>query len=91
MSKRATETDDGDDPINWRQTTTGVTIYDEDDPDAWIHVDFEAGISPEHRLFMICEACGAVFAQRGKPGNGTVCGDCGAAYDHDRRESAARE
>lgn len=90
MSNRGTRTEGDDEPINWRQTNAGVKIYDETNPDAWISVEFEAGVPPERRLFMICEECGGVFAQRGKPGNGTVCGDCGATYEHDRCESIER-
>ncbi len=83
MSERATRSTEAEgEAINWRQTSTGVTIYDEGNPDAWVHMEFTAGIPPERRLFMICPECGGVFAQRGKPGNGTVCGDCGATYDH---------
>mgnify|MGYP000209315648 CR=1 FL=1 len=72
----------GDHAINWRQNSSGVTIYEEGNPDAWIRAEFEAGIPPAHRLFMICGECGAVFAQRSKPGNATVCGDCGTTFDH---------
>jgi hypothetical protein len=87
MSNRGQGTSEvGYDAINWRQTTTGVTIYDESNSDAWVHMEFEAGVPPESRLFMICTECGAVFAQRGKPGRGTVCGECGTTYDHDRRD-----
>ena len=83
MSKRGLEAVDTDeDPINWRQDGADVTLYDERNRDAWIQVTFEAGVSPEHRLFMICDDCGAVFAQRTKPGHSTVCGDCGATFDH---------
>ncbi|ELY75662.1 hypothetical protein C488_09634 [Natrinema pellirubrum DSM 15624] len=83
MSEReSAAVDRGDSPVNWRQTGSGVTLYEEGNADAWIHAEFEAGIDPEHRLFMICDECGAVFAQRSKPGNGTVCGDCGTAFDH---------
>lgn len=69
--------------INWRGTDSGVTLFEEGNPEAWIHAEFEAGVAPEHRLFMICDECGAVFAQRVKPGKGTGCGDCGATFDHD--------
>lgn len=85
MSKRgrhAVETDDQ--PINWRQRGADVTLYDEGNPDAWIQMTFEAGVPPEHRLYMICDECGAVFAQRTAPGHGTACGDCGATFDHRR-------
>ncbi|WP_254763242.1 hypothetical protein [Natrinema marinum] len=83
MSERDTRTVPGDGTaVNWRQNSSGVTIYEEGNPDAWIHAEFEAGVAPEKRLFMICDDCGAVFAQRSKPGNGTVCGDCGATFDH---------
>ncbi|ADB59515.1 hypothetical protein Htur_0617 [Haloterrigena turkmenica DSM 5511] len=85
MSKRGLEAVDTDeDPINWRQDGADVTLYDETNRDAWIQVTFEAGVPPERRLFMICDDCGAVFAQRTKPGRSTVCGDCGATFDHRR-------
>ncbi len=83
MSERVSRelTSEGE-AINWRQTQTGVTIYDERNSDAWISVEFTAGIPPEHRLYMVCPECGAVFAHRTKPGHGSVCGDCGTRYDH---------
>lgn len=68
--------------INWYQTPSGVTIHDEGNPDAWVRMEFTAGVPPEHRPFMVCPECGAVCAQRTKPGNGSVCGDCGTRYDH---------
>ena len=71
------------DPINWRQTGAAVTLYDERNPDAWVRMEFQAGVAPAHRLFMICPDCGAVFAQRSTPGTGSACGDCGATFDHD--------
>ncbi|MDF9745472.1 hypothetical protein [Natrinema salsiterrestre] len=73
--------------INWRQNSSGVTLYEEGNPDAWIHARFEAGVSPEDRLFMICDKCGAVFPQRVKPGKGTTCGDCGTMFEHDEDTS----
>ncbi|SER71744.1 hypothetical protein [Natrinema salaciae] len=83
MTERETAATTPDDrAINWRQNSGGVTLYEEGNPDAWIHARFEAGTAPEDRLFMICDECGAVFAQRSKPGNGTVCGDCGTTFDH---------
>ncbi|WP_255170428.1 hypothetical protein [Natrononativus amylolyticus] len=83
MSKRARQAGDPDgEAINWRQTASGVTVYDEENPDAWVHMEFKAGVPPEHRLYMVCDECGSVFAQRGKPGSGTRCGECGALYDH---------
>ena len=83
MSKRGMEAVESDDhPINWRRTGDGVTLYDETNDDAWIRMRFEAGVPPEHRLFMICDDCGAVFAQRTTPGHSTVCGDCGATFEH---------
>ncbi|GAB7018517.1 hypothetical protein [Halostagnicola bangensis] len=84
MSKRGIRSAEPESPaINWHQSENGVTIRDEENPDAWVHMEFEAGVPPEHRLFMICDDCGAVFAQRSKPGRGTVCGECGAKYDHE--------
>ncbi|WP_121742051.1 hypothetical protein [Natronorubrum halophilum] len=85
MSKRrmkAIETEDH--AINWRQRGAAVTLYDEANSDAWVRMTFEAGTPPEHRLYMVCDDCGAVFAQRTTPGTCTVCGDCGATYDHRR-------
>lgn len=72
---------DGD-AINWRRTADGVELYDETNPDAWIHADFTAGVAPEHRLFMICPECGAVAAHRSKPASASSCGACGATFDH---------
>ena len=84
MSKRARQTGDSEDEaINWRQTPSGVTVYDEKNSDAWVHMEFEAGVPPERRLYMICHECGGVFAQRGKPGKGTRCGGCGTVYSHE--------
>ncbi len=83
MASRRT-TADGEAAINWRQTGTDVTLYDEENPDAWIRMAFEAGVAPEHRLYMICPECGAVFAQRSIPGTGSVCGDCDTVFDHGR-------
>jgi len=68
--------------------TVPASLYEEGNRDAWIRADFEAGVTPEHRLYMICDECGGVFAQRVKPGNGTTCGDCGATFEHD--EDATR-
>lgn len=83
MSNRGLEPVEADDqPINWRQDGAEVTLYDETNADAWVRMTFEAGVSPEHRLYMICDDCGAVFAQRTKPGRSTVCGDCGTTFDH---------
>ncbi|QSW97834.1 hypothetical protein [Haloterrigena alkaliphila] len=83
MSRRATEAVETDaEPINWRQRGSDVTLYDETNPDAWVRMTFEAGVPPEHRLYMICDDCGAVFAQRTTPGASTVCGDCGATFEH---------
>ena len=83
MSERESATVTSDErAINWRQNGSGITIYEAGNPDAWIRADFEAGVPPEHRLFMICDECGAVFAQRSTPGNATVCGDCGTTFDH---------
>ncbi len=72
-----------DHPINWRKTTTGVTIYEEDEPDAWIHAEFEAGTPPELRLFMCCPNCGGISAHRTVPGHGSVCCECGSQFTHE--------
>ncbi|ELY58775.1 hypothetical protein [Natronolimnohabitans innermongolicus] len=83
MSERVTEEAGSEaTPINWRQDGAEITLYDETNADAWISLTFEAGVPPEHRLYMICDDCGAVFAQRTVPGHSTVCGDCGATFDH---------
>ncbi|ARS89065.1 hypothetical protein [Natrarchaeobaculum aegyptiacum] len=85
-SRRRTTSDDVDaqpEPINWRQSGAAVTLYDERNPDAWVRMEFQAGVPPEHRLFMICPDCGAVFAQRSTPGTGSACGDCGATFEHE--------
>jgi hypothetical protein len=64
--------------VNWRSTGDGVRVYDEDDPDAWVEVSFEAGVLPEKWLFTVCPDCGFVAPQRTGPGRGMVCGECGA-------------
>ncbi|MFA9425521.1 hypothetical protein [Natronorubrum sp. A-ect3] len=90
MSKRGLEAaESDDDAINWRQNGSSVTLYDEANADAWVRMTFEAGIPPEHRLYMICDECGAVFAQRTTPGHSTVCGDCGTTFNH--RDDSATE
>nr|WP_217639169.1 hypothetical protein [Haloarchaeobius iranensis] len=71
---------EGDADYDWCRTDDGVRIFDPDNPDAWVEMSFEAGVDPEHRLFMVCDDCGAVFAQRTRPGNGSRCGDCGAEF-----------
>lgn len=76
----------GDRPVNWRRTGSGITLYEEDNPDAWIRAEFEAGVAPERRPFMICGECGAVLPQRSAPGRATVCGDCGTRFDHSSDE-----
>ena len=81
--------DDGT-AVNWRQNSSGVTLYEEGNPDAWIHTELEAGVAPEKRLFMVCAECGAVFAQRVKPGRGTTCGDCGTTFEHDDATDVSR-
>ncbi len=84
MSNRGMETDEREEhTVNWRQTNGEVTLYEPDNPDAWIRAKFEAGVAPEHRLYMVCPECGATLAQRCTPGNGTICGDCGTAFDHE--------
>ena len=83
-SRRAV-TDRRDESINWRRTDTGVELYDERNPDAWIHAEWMATAPPETRLFMICPDCGAVAAQRGRPGTGSVCVDCGSSFEHTDR------
>ncbi|QLG50400.1 hypothetical protein [Natrinema halophilum] len=83
MSEREIRSAERDDrAVNWRQTSSGVTLFEAGNSEAWIHAEFRAGVAPEKRLFMVCDECGAVFAQRSKPGNGTVCGDCGVTFDH---------
>ncbi|WP_254528234.1 hypothetical protein [Natrinema gelatinilyticum] len=87
MSERDLRSVDRDErPVNWRQNSSGITLFEAGNPDAWIHAEFEAGVAPENRLYMICDECGAVFAQRCKPGNGSICGDCGMTFDHRRED-----
>lgn len=86
MSHRGMETGEREEhAVNWRQSNASVTLYEDENPDAWIRLKFEAGVDPAHRLYMICDDCGAVFAQRCKPGKSTICGDCGATFDHDAK------
>jgi hypothetical protein len=65
--------------INWDLTDEGVIVYDEDDPDAWIHVDLDEDLAPEKQLFSLCPRCGAVFPRDSTDG-GLQCDDCGAEY-----------
>lgn len=69
---------DGRGGLAWRSTGDGVRVYDEDDPDAWVEVTFEAGVPPEKRLYAICPDCGFVAPNPTAPGRGMVCGECGA-------------
>jgi len=86
MSEHRCATESEEQPaINWRRDGSSVTVYDEENPEAWVRVAFEAGVPPEKRLFMVCDECGAVVPQRAQPGSGTVCGDCGAEFTHPTR------
>lgn len=76
MNNRAT-VDSEDGRVNWRTTGDGVRIFDENDPDAWVEVSFDAGVPPEKRLYTICPECGLIAPQRTGPGRGMVCGECG--------------
>jgi hypothetical protein len=82
MTERAAKAVVDDEPAyDWTWTDDGVRIYDPENPDAWIQMRFEAGVPPEKRLFMVCDECGAVAAQRVRPGACSVCGDCGSEFE----------
>lgn len=67
--------------VGWRKTDDGLTLYDEENPDAWVAMTFKAGIPPEHRLFAICPQCGFAAPQRVPPGTRMICGECDAELD----------
>jgi rubredoxin len=71
----------GDSAVNWRRTDDGVELYDEANPDAWIHMDVEPGAPAEERPFSVCPECGVVAPQRTAPGPHMVCGECGAEFE----------
>ncbi len=64
--------------VDWRSTEDGLELFDAEDPDAWIAMEFRAGIPPEHRLFAVCPECGFAAPQRVPPGTRMVCGACDA-------------
>jgi hypothetical protein len=66
---------------DWTRTDDGVRIHDPENPDAWVQMSFEAGVPPEKRLFMVCDDCGAVAAQRTRPGTISICGECDASFE----------
>ncbi|WP_267640709.1 hypothetical protein [Haloarchaeobius amylolyticus] len=77
MTERTAKAVTEDDPAyDWTRTDGGVRIYDPENPDAWVEMEFEAGVPPEKRLFMVCDECGAVAPQPTRPGNCSVCGEC---------------
>lgn len=69
--------------VNWRRTDAGVELYDDENPDAWIHVDVDPGTPADERPYSVCPDCGTVAAQRTPPTDHMVCGDCGAEFDND--------
>ncbi|SEW27149.1 hypothetical protein [Halobacterium jilantaiense] len=69
--------------VNWRRTDDGVELYDETNPDAWIHVDVDPGAPADERPYSVCPDCGTVAAQRTPPTDHMVCGECGAEFDND--------
>ncbi|MXR22082.1 hypothetical protein [Halobacterium bonnevillei] len=71
----------GDSAVNWRRTDDGVELFDEGNPDAWIHMDVEPGAPGDERPFNVCPECGIVTPQRTAPGPHMVCGECGAEFD----------
>lgn len=71
------------DPVNWRRTARGVELYDADNPDAYIHMEVDAGAPAHERPFSICPDCGLVAPQRTPPGRYMVCGGCDAEFEVD--------
>ncbi|WP_132058864.1 hypothetical protein [Halorussus amylolyticus] len=69
--------------INWKRTESGVEIYDESNPEAWVRMEFVCGIDPGKRLYGVCDDCGLVAPQRGLPSASMVCGECGAEFGSD--------
>lgn len=63
--------------VTWRRTDGGIEIYDEAESEAWVAMEFEAGVPPEKRLFAVCPECGFAAPQRVPPGTRMICGDCG--------------
>jgi len=90
MSDSATPERGESEPVDWRRTDDGVRLFDPANDDAWIEVAFEAGVDPEKRLFMVCDDCGAVAAQRTRPGRASICADCGTEHEHEPRTAAER-
>lgn len=90
MTDSATAERGSEDPVDWRRTDDGVRLFDPENDDAWIEVAFEAGVDPEKRLFMVCPDCGAVAAQRTRPGRASICADCGTEHEHEPRTAAER-
>ena len=90
MSDPATPERGSEEPVDWRRTDDGVRLFDPANDDAWIEVTFEAGVAPEKRLFMVCDDCGAVAAQRTRPGRASVCADCGTEHEHEPRSRPER-
>ncbi|WP_435333668.1 hypothetical protein [Haloarchaeobius sp. TZWWS8] len=82
MRETAASSSEQDEPTyDWTRTDDGVRIFDPENQDAWVQMSFEAGVPPEKRLFMICDDCGAVAAQRTRPGTVSVCGSCDTAFE----------
>lgn len=83
MSERVEQLEADGDRINWKRTGSGVEIYDETNPDAWVRMEFVSGIDPERRLYGICDDCGLVTAQRSLPSASMACGNCGSEFEDD--------
>jgi len=78
MTERTRGRHDGDEAIDWRTTDGGVCVYDPENPEAYVEMEFEAGVAPERRLFAICPSCGFAAPQRVPPGTRMICGECDA-------------
>jgi len=66
-------------PVNWDRTEDGLIVYDEDDPDAWIHVDLDEDVPAERQLFSLCPDCGAVLPRDDVDGD-VECEECGSTF-----------
>nr|WJK63522.1 hypothetical protein QSJ49_09945 [Halobacterium salinarum] len=53
--------------VNWRRTDSGVELYDETNPDAWIHVDVDPGAPADERPYSVCPDCGVVAPPAHRP------------------------
>jgi hypothetical protein len=68
---------------NVTDCTGRLLVYDVENPDAWVRMEFVSGIDPEKRLYGVCDDCGLVTPQRALPSASMACGNCGTEFDPD--------